>query len=169
MELTNSYPPKKETEKIVREEMAFGHYNDSFKLYFLKKIELFQYTDGKTDVRFKEDIGQVGFSVVPYDDFLNDKQGTKDKIFTKEELLSDFFEKIKQDINEEKIRFLSQSAFDIFDRKEMSQFFVDNLEKHKEDWPETITMIEDPGDINRNFEIPEVVAIKTEEVIRGAF
>ncbi len=168
MELESNCLFSEEINKVKREEVVVGHYSDSFGVYVLKKIVIDEDTDGKKRVdEIKLDDNREIHKVTPYDDFFEKNQ--KDKIFTKEELLNDFFEKIN-DINYEiKLRNLAKSAFDIFGREEMSQFFLNNLEKHQEDWPEKITIIEKVDEINRNFESTKTVGISTAEIIRGAF
>lgn len=167
MELINRFPSKEG--KIRQEDRAFGHYNDSFKLYFLKKIEIYQYPDGPMKVKFKNSIDQEGFDVFNYDVFLNNNQNPKDRFFTKAELIADFFTKIKDIESEKRIRFLSQSAFGVLGRKEMSEFFVNNWEKNQETWPRIIQIINDVDNINKNFETNKIVGIKTADIIRGDF
>jgi hypothetical protein len=160
--------PAKEGE-IRREDRAFGHYNDSFKLYFLKKIEIYQYPDGPIKVKFKNSIDQEGFDVLKYDVFLNNNQNPKDRFFTKEELITDFFTKINEIESATRIESLSRSAFWDLGRKEMSEFFVNNWKKNQETWPTTIQIINDVDNINKNFETNKIVKIKTADIIRGDF
>jgi len=157
----------KENDKIIVEEKVVGYYSDLFKRYSLEKIKIHNYPDGKKNITIKNLEGEN--KIIDLNKFLEERRQKipEIRVFSKEELLDDFFEKIKLTNNEGKIRDLAKSAFMALGEENMSQYYLNNIEKKVEKWPKTIIIKENPGPMDERIESAKHVGIPVQYIITG--
>jgi hypothetical protein len=156
-----------ENRNIIVEEMVVGNYSELFKKYILEKVKRHTYPD--KEIRITKTNLEGKNEIIDLENFLKEKKQKipETRIFTKDELLDDFFQRIKM-LNDEKIiRDLAKTAFAAFGEQNMSEHYLDNIKKNPDRWPESIRVMEKPGPMDERIETSRIVIIPCRKIIEA--
>lgn len=157
----------KEIEKIKTEQKVFGYFSDALTRYILKEITVFNYPDGYVQVKEVLPNGMVDASKMEIFLEKQQKEHPRSRIFSEEEMLSDFLNKAQGIDDYVKLLRLTSSAFEFFEKEKIAKIYMDKCEKNK--WPEYLTFREEVDEINRRIETSKMVQVKVVNVIKGFF